>query len=253
MGVGRSSIALANNLTLTGAYAILGEAFRISDESLCTLDITYTTGAAESNNEFNFILEFSYDGVNNWVQESLSNISGSTDTLTPVDHKVSGAAATTAYTGQYVLPLCSRFVRVKGKETGVAANFGTATMISTRAPASGQSRNLETGGAINQGAAGVDPWLVKQQQPASSSVTSVASSAASVTLLASNANRKQATIYNDSTQILFLKLGAIATNASYTVQLNANDYYELPSPAYTGIVDGIWAAANGNARITELT
>ncbi len=85
--------------------------------------------------------------------------------------------------------------------------------------------------------------------------TSVASSASSVSLLAANNARKGATIYNDSTQILYLKLGATASTTSYTIQLPAapavNSYYEVPF-GYVGAIDGIWASANGNARITEL-
>jgi hypothetical protein len=86
-----------------------------------------------------------------------------------------------------------------------------------------------------------------------SSVTSVASSATTVSLLASNTARKMATFYNDSTAILYLKLGATASTSSYTLQIAAGGYYELPFPCYTGAIDGIWASANGNARITELT
>lgn len=86
-----------------------------------------------------------------------------------------------------------------------------------------------------------------------SAVTSVAGSATSVSLLAANAARKQATVYNESTANLYLKLGATASITSYTVKITAGGYYELPRSGYTGAVDGIWDAANGNARITELT
>lgn len=84
------------------------------------------------------------------------------------------------------------------------------------------------------------------------SQSSVASSATNVTILSSNVNRLGATIFNDSTQVLYLKLGATASTSSYTVQLASNAYYEVPF-SYTGQIDGIWASANGNARITELT
>lgn len=89
---------------------------------------------------------------------------------------------------------------------------------------------------------------------ATSAVTSVASSASSVTILASNASRLGAMVFNDSAQILYLKMGATASTSSYTVQIAAGGYYELPGPSmYTGIIDGIWASADGNARITELS
>jgi hypothetical protein len=85
--------------------------------------------------------------------------------------------------------------------------------------------------------------------------TNVASSATSVTILASNASRRGASVFNDSTQILYLDLaGDVASTTNYTVQLATNAFYELPPPAiYTGKITGIWAAANGNARVTELT
>jgi hypothetical protein len=85
--------------------------------------------------------------------------------------------------------------------------------------------------------------------------TNVAGSASSVTILASNAARKGAMIYNDSTAILYLDLsGGTASNSSFTVPLNPQAFFELPGPAiYTGLITGIWAAANGNARVTEFS
>lgn len=87
---------------------------------------------------------------------------------------------------------------------------------------------------------------------ASATLANVASSASSVTLLASNAARRGVVIYNESTAILYVKFGATASATSYTVQIPAGGYWEMSHPAYTGIIDGIWSAANGNARITEL-
>jgi hypothetical protein len=72
-------------------------------------------------------------------------------------------------------------------------------------------------------------------------------------LQASNASRKGLMIFNDSTQILRVKFGATASATSYTVQIAPGWYWEMPvRPTYTGIVDGIWASANGNAYVTEL-
>lgn len=91
--------------------------------------------------------------------------------------------------------------------------------------------------------------------PSSSTATlsNVSASASSVTLLASNANRKMATFFNDSTSTLSLKFGATASATSFTVNLIASAYYELPLPVYTGIIDGIWTVATGAVRVTELT
>lgn len=97
-------------------------------------------------------------------------------------------------------------------------------------------------------------WLVGEVTSATATTSSVASSASNVNLLALNTSRKNATFYNDSTQIAYLKLGTTASNSSYTVQMPANAYYELPvGKIYTGNIDAIWASANGNMRITELT
>lgn len=94
-----------------------------------------------------------------------------------------------------------------------------------------------------------------EQKSATSTLSNVASSATTVSLLASAATRKGAMVFNDSTQVLYLKFGTTASATSYTVQIPPGAYYEFPAfPAlYTGAVDGIWTLANGNARITELT
>lgn len=94
----------------------------------------------------------------------------------------------------------------------------------------------------------------KETQPATSAVTSVANSVTNVTLLASNANRRMATIYNDDTAAaLYVKLGATASTSSFTIKIAAGGYFELPLPCYTGIIDGIASVATGSARLTELT
>lgn len=81
--------------------------------------------------------------------------------------------------------------------------------------------------------------------------STVASSATNVTLLTANAARKGVTIFNDSTAILYVKLGATASATDFTVKMQADQYYEVPF-GYIGIIDGIWASATGNARITTL-
>lgn len=86
-----------------------------------------------------------------------------------------------------------------------------------------------------------------------STVTAVASSATNVTLLAANRLRLGATIYNDSTAVLYVKCGSTAVIASsFTMQMASETFFEIPA-GYTGVVDGIWASANGNAMVTEFT
>lgn len=86
----------------------------------------------------------------------------------------------------------------------------------------------------------------------SSSLNNVAATTSSTTLLAANAARLGATIYNDSTDSLYVKLGATASTSSFTALLSANSYYEIPF-GYVGRIDGIWDGTDGAARVTELT
>ena len=92
------------------------------------------------------------------------------------------------------------------------------------------------------------------QKATTATLSNVAGSASSVTLLALNTARLSAVIYNDSTAILYVKFGSTASTTSYTYQLQANMTLELMQiPMYTGIITGIWASATGSARVTEIT
>lgn len=84
-------------------------------------------------------------------------------------------------------------------------------------------------------------------------VTAIASTVGTVTLAASQTKRVALSIYNASANPLFMKLGASATTASYSLMMVASGYYELPRPIYNGIVTGIWQTANGSAYISETT
>lgn len=70
-------------------------------------------------------------------------------------------------------------------------------------------------------------------------------------LLEANRFRHLATVFNDSTATLYLKLGANASADDYTVQLAQNDFFETPA-GYTGPISAWWSAVNGQARVTEL-
>lgn len=81
---------------------------------------------------------------------------------------------------------------------------------------------------------------------------------ADTTILASNASRKGAAIWNDSTAVLYLLVASGTSSATNcTLSLAPGAYYELPiteGGCYTGVVKGIWASdASGAARVTEWT
>lgn len=90
--------------------------------------------------------------------------------------------------------------------------------------------------------------------PSTGTLTSVDSTTSSVTILAANAARLGATIYNTDANALYILLGAgtaSATNLSWSIA--ANSQYEVPY-GYTGIIVGVWAAdGTGAAKVTEFT
>jgi hypothetical protein len=59
-------------------------------------------------------------------------------------------------------------------------------------------------------------------------------------------------VYNDSSALLYIKLGANASFADFTVRLLPYCYYECPY-SFTGEIDAIWNSTGGFARVGELT
>lgn len=96
------------------------------------------------------------------------------------------------------------------------------------------------------------PVTTSQARPATSITSSVASSATNIVILPSNSARLGATIYNDSSALMYIKLGILATTTDYTIKLFPQSYYEIPF-GYTGEIDALWASATGFARVDELT
>lgn len=93
---------------------------------------------------------------------------------------------------------------------------------------------------------------VVEPRAATATGSNVSGSASSVTLLSLNLARLGFSIYNDSTAVVYVKLGTTASATDFAVRIAAGGYYEGPF-GYTGRIDAIWASANGAARIVELT
>ena len=89
--------------------------------------------------------------------------------------------------------------------------------------------------------------------PTTATLTTVAASATSVTVLAANANRKSVIIFNNSPKLLTLAFAATASTAAFTLQIGSFGTYEGQLAGYTGIISGIWPTATGNAQVTEIT
>lgn len=83
-------------------------------------------------------------------------------------------------------------------------------------------------------------------------VTSVSDSDTVQTLLAANTDRKGFSIFNDSTAILYVKLGTGASSTDFSFRITPQGYYESGVLAYRGIITGTWASnASGAARLSE--
>lgn len=85
--------------------------------------------------------------------------------------------------------------------------------------------------------------------------SSVVSGTTSVTILAANAARKGARIFNTDANALFLDLtggtAVAATRAQATLATNTG--YDVPA-GYTGLITGIWAGdGSGVASVAEFT
>jgi hypothetical protein len=94
-------------------------------------------------------------------------------------------------------------------------------------------------------------FTVTTAKPSTTNTSSVAASTSNVLLLASNGTRLGATFYNDSSALLYIKLGPTASLSDFTIKLLPLSYYEVPY-GYTGEIDGFWSATGGFARIGEL-
>jgi hypothetical protein len=84
--------------------------------------------------------------------------------------------------------------------------------------------------------------------------SSVNSGTTSVTILASNSNRKGAVILNSDANALMLDVsGGTAASTRYQVKLTTDQTYAVEA-GYTGLITGIWAAdGTGVADVVEYT
>jgi hypothetical protein len=104
---------------------------------------------------------------------------------------------------------------------------------------------------VNDGDVAKGNPLPTKQTGATATTANVAANAASVTVLASNASRLRAWLYNDADKSAYVKFGAGATTASFTKKLLPNEFF--PVEFYTGVLDAIWdAGPTGSMRVTEL-
>lgn len=92
----------------------------------------------------------------------------------------------------------------------------------------------------------------KETRSSTPSQTSPSVTTSSTSILASNANRLWATIYNEAGSTCLVKLWATASATSYSVPVAVGGYYEVPFQ-YTWAIDWIVASGTATLRVTELT
>lgn len=115
--------------------------------------------------------------------------------------------------------------------------------------------NIQDGGNVItvDGTVGVSGTVTtKETRSATPSQSSPLVTNSNTSILASNANRLGATIYNEGASTCFMKLGATASTTSYSCQIASGGYYEVPFE-YTGAIDGITSSGTAQLRVTEIT
>lgn len=83
-------------------------------------------------------------------------------------------------------------------------------------------------------------------------VASIPASSISTLLLSANPQRRGALFFNNASTVLFLKCGAGASAASFTVKIPPQVFWEL-SFAYIGTIYGAWETGGGAVLVTELS
>jgi len=87
-----------------------------------------------------------------------------------------------------------------------------------------------------------------------STVARVPAAGVPTSLLATNNARLGVEFYNDSNGVVWVLRGlGTVSNANYSFQLNARDYFSENPTTFTGVYSAIWQFANGAIMTTELT
>lgn len=159
---------------------------------------------------------------------------------------------TNVSTGNGVVGAGVQRVAIASDNTAFSVNVGTVTtlpaLVAGAALIGKVGIDQTTDGTTNK--VNIDASL----KSGTATRTSVNSSVTSATILASNANRKGATIFNSDANALLLDLsGGTAASTRCQVRLAQYASYEVGS-GFTGAVTGIWEAdGSGLADVVEFT
>lgn len=153
-------------------------------------------------------------------------------------------------------------LQVVGNVAALGADAGNPIMVAGVylaagvAPADGQRVRLLVDSQgnlrVNPGAlaSGTDSVTAVPQRPTTATSSRPSAVTANATILALNASRWGATIYNEGPSALYTKLGATASVTSYWTIIPALAYAEVPF-GYTGQIDAIVASGSAQPEVTE--
>jgi hypothetical protein len=200
------------------------------------------------------------------TETNSASIKNDLDTLALSTGAVSDAAWSGSGNGSEIAilkKLVAQLAGTLGISGTVTANIGTSgslaletggnlATITTRTPALGQAAMAASSPVVI--ASNQSSVPVSSPTSGTATLSNVAASATTVSILASNASRKGAIIQNDSSSAMYLAYAATASTTAYTVKIPANTGFEMPiTPVYTGAMSAVWDTATGSARITELS
>jgi hypothetical protein len=128
------------------------------------------------------------------------------------------------------------------------ATVTTVSTVTSLSQLAGQAINLGAGTSAS------GTQRIIEASAATGTQTNPSLSTTSATVLAANVLRRGATIFNNSTSILFIRLSATAASSTtFTAKLNPEDYYEVPGN-YNGAITGILNTGTTTAvQVTEIT
>lgn len=139
-----------------------------------------------------------------------------------------------------------------GAATSALQTSGNTTLSAISAQLPTALGPQSSAGSLSVVQASGTTFSVSQSTSATGTLTSVANSITTGTILASNAARKGFIVYNDSLVVLYLAFAATASTSAFSVKLQAGAAYNSDT-LYTGVISGVASAASGSARVTEFT
>ena len=118
----QQAVTAFDAVTLTADYADNAYVLPVGGMTKLSLDIDYAQGAAETGNICHFKIEHSTDETN-WHQLVIDETTTVSD-ITAREWNITGDAALNV-----IIDIAYKFVKISVKESGVAANAGSATVV----------------------------------------------------------------------------------------------------------------------------